>query len=99
MQCSELVSFALCSQCLMIVVWLFLMVPRVCLQFVIVVSRVHTHQHAIDPFERQLAQFWMSTGLLFVDNWVLYRKNIFTSGLSHPARGSPFCSVVEWKSA
>ena len=31
-------------------------------------------EHAIDPFERQLAQFWMSTGLLFVDNWVLYRK-------------------------
>ena len=31
-------------------------------------------EHPIGPFERQLAQFWMSTGLLFVDNWVLYRK-------------------------
>ena len=31
-------------------------------------------EHPIGPFERQLAQFWMSIGLLFIDNWVLYRK-------------------------
>ena len=50
----------LSSQCLMIVVWLFLTVTRVCLQFVIVVFPVHTHyfnqEHAIGPFERQLLQ-------------------------------------------
>ena len=33
----------LSSWCLMIVVWLFLPVPRVCLQFVIVVFPDHTH--------------------------------------------------------
>ena len=33
----------LSSWCLMIVVWLFLMMPRVCLQFVIVVFPDHTH--------------------------------------------------------
>ena len=33
----------LSSWCLVIVVWLFLSVPRVCLQFVIVVFPDHTH--------------------------------------------------------
>ena len=33
----------LSSWCLMIVVWLFLTTPRVCLQFVIVVFPDHTH--------------------------------------------------------
>ena len=33
----------LSSCCLVIVVWLFLTMPRVCLQFVIVVFPVHTH--------------------------------------------------------
>ena len=33
----------LSSWCLVIVVWLFLAVPRVCLQFVIVVFPDHTH--------------------------------------------------------
>ena len=40
----ELVAFLCLSPwCLMIVVWLFLMVPWVCLQFVIVVFPDHTH--------------------------------------------------------
>ena len=38
----ELVDFALSSCCLMIVVWFFLMMPRVCLQFVILVFPDHT---------------------------------------------------------
>ena len=33
----------LSSWCLVIVVWLFLTIPRVCLQFVIVVLPDHTH--------------------------------------------------------
>ena len=40
----ELVAlFGLSSRCLVIVVWLFLAVPWVCLQFVIVVFPDHTH--------------------------------------------------------
>ena len=40
----ELVALlSLSSWCLMIVVWLFLAVPSVCLQFVIVVFPDHTH--------------------------------------------------------
>ena len=40
----ELVALlGLSSWCLIIVVWLFLMVPWVCLQFVIVVFPDHTH--------------------------------------------------------
>ena len=40
----ELVALlSLSSWCLVIVVWLFLAVPRVCLQFVIVVFPDHTH--------------------------------------------------------
>ena len=34
---------SLFSWCLVIVVWLFLAVPRVCLQFVIVIFPEHTH--------------------------------------------------------
>ena len=40
----ELVALpGLSSWCLMIVVWLFLAVPWVCLQFVIVIFPTHTH--------------------------------------------------------
>ena len=40
----ELVALlCLSSWCLVIVVWLFLMMPRICLQFVIVVFPDHTH--------------------------------------------------------
>ena len=40
----ELVAlFRLSSLCLVIVVWLFLVVPWICLQFVIVVFPDHTH--------------------------------------------------------
>ena len=40
----ELVALlSLSSRCLLIVVWLFLAVPWVCLQFVIVVFPDHTH--------------------------------------------------------
>ena len=40
---SWLLYFVLSSWCLVIVVWLFLTMPRVCLQFVIVVFSDHTH--------------------------------------------------------
>ena len=66
----------LSSQCLMIVVWLFLTVPRVCLQFVIVVFSVHTHYFQSRtrdwPIWKAIVTSLMSTGLLFADNWVLY---------------------------
>ena len=40
----ELVALlSLCSWCFMIVVWLFLAMPWVCLQFVIVLFPTHTH--------------------------------------------------------
>ena len=40
----ELVALlSLSSWCLVVVVWLFLAVPRVCLQFLIVVFPGHTH--------------------------------------------------------
>ena len=40
----ELVALlCLSSWCLVIVVWVFLMIPRVCLQFVILVFPDHTH--------------------------------------------------------
>ena len=43
----ELVALlCLSSWCLAIVVWLFLMMPPVCLQFVIVVFPDHTHHFA-----------------------------------------------------
>ena len=43
----ELVALlCLSSLCLMIVVWLFLTMPWVCLQFVIVVFSGHTHTEA-----------------------------------------------------
>ena len=45
----ELVALLnLSSWCLVIVVWLFLAVPRVCLQFVIVVCPDHTHLLFLD---------------------------------------------------
>ena len=44
----ELVALlSLSSRCLVIVVWLFFVVPWVCLQFVIVVFPDHTHALAI----------------------------------------------------
>ena len=41
---------SLSSWCLVTVVWLFLMVPRVCLQFVIVVFPDHTHYFSFMSF-------------------------------------------------
>ena len=42
-----LALLSLSSWCLMMVVWLFLAVPWVCLQFVIVVFPDHTHYYCI----------------------------------------------------
>ena len=50
--------FALSSWCLVIVVWLFLTMPRVCLQFVIVVFPIHTYYfYSADPRVVQLLLF------------------------------------------
>ena len=43
MEKKELVALLCLSLCLAIVVWLFLAVPQVCLQFVIVAFTDHTH--------------------------------------------------------
>ena len=46
----ELVALlSLSCWCLMVVVWLFLALPWVCLQFVIVVFPDHTHVLFLDP--------------------------------------------------
>ena len=71
--CVPSVSWLLCgssSRCHWFVcsLWLWYLV------FILIIFNL---EHPIGPFERQLAQFWMSTGLLFVDNWVLYR-NIYS---------------------
>ena len=42
-KCELVALLCLFSWCLVIVVWLFLEMPRVCLQFVIVVFPDHTH--------------------------------------------------------
>ena len=42
-KCELVALLCLSSWCLVIVVWLFLAMPRVCLQFVIVVFPDHTH--------------------------------------------------------
>ena len=48
----ELIALlSLSSWCLVIVVWLFLAVPWVCLQFVIVVFPDHTHLLFLNAFE------------------------------------------------
>ena len=48
----ELVAlFSLSSWCLVMVVWLFLAVPEVCLQFVIVVFTDHTHLLLLNAFQ------------------------------------------------
>ena len=48
----ELVAlFSLSSGCLVMVVWLFLAVPWVCLQFVIVVFTDHAHLLSINAFQ------------------------------------------------
>ena len=54
----ELVALlSLCSWCLVIVVWLFLAVPWVCLRFVIVVFPGHTHLLFLLIFQKQLFSF------------------------------------------
>ena len=50
----ELIALlSLSSWCLVIVVWLFLAVPWVCLQFVIVVFPDHTHFISVNEFSRK----------------------------------------------
>ena len=52
----ELVALlSLSSWCLVIVVWLFLSVPWVCLQFVIVVYPDHTHYFCKSTNKKNLA--------------------------------------------
>ena len=68
--CVPSVSWLLCgssSRCHRFVCSLWLWY----LAFILIIFNL---EHPIGTFERQLAQFCMSTSLLFVDNWVLYRK-------------------------
>ena len=59
----ELVALlSLSSWCLLMVVWLFLTVPLVCLQFVNVVFPDHTHYFEV-PKSNVLAQFLNSSYL------------------------------------
>ena len=52
----ELIALlSLSSWCLVIVVWLFLAVPWVCLQFVILVFPDHNH-YSRQPFSQNLAE-------------------------------------------
>ena len=76
----ELVSLlSLSSWCLKIVVWLFLAVPWVCLQFVIVVFPDHTHL-LFRSFNKQtwdlnmfsiVGRFWLPLNVKCVTFWWL----------------------------
>ena len=52
---SWLIFFSLSSWCLVIVVWLFLSVPWVCLQFVIVIFSHHTHYFWVSSMRAAMA--------------------------------------------
>ena len=73
----ELVALlSLSSWCLVIVVWLFLAVPRVCLQFVIVVFPVDTHLLFLTLYHKLAASLdkKMQTDMLILDfSKVFYR--------------------------
>ena len=70
----ELVALlSLFSWCLVIVVWLFLMVPWICLHFVIVVFPDHTHlllhaqPYLLDWYEEQHGWPWIPRNALLRD--------------------------------
>ena len=67
--CVPSVSWLLCSS------WCHEFVCSLWLWYLVFILIIFNLEYRIGPFERQLAQFWMSTGLLFIDNcWVPYRK-------------------------
>ena len=75
----ELVALlSLSSWCLVIVVWLFLAVPWVCLQFVIVVFPDHTHL----LFLKILLQEGISEPVFHVSIVYKLKKNIGKSSFS-----------------
>ena len=55
------------SWCLVIAVWLFLKVPRICLQFVIVVLPDHTHLLFVEQTFRETGHYLTETDLMY--NW------------------------------
>ena len=61
----ELVALlCLSSWCLVIVVWLFLMLPRVCLQLVIVVFPDHTHLLFLQTEQTQIRSTLFAYGIM-----------------------------------
>ena len=78
----ELVALlSLSSWCLVIVVWLFLVVPWVCLQFIIVVFPDHTHYLGVFEMAHRflrLVHFIMagSTVALLADCWTCGQENM-----------------------
>ena len=78
----ELIAvLGLSSWCLMIVVWLFLAVPRVCLRFVIVVFPDHTHLLFIIIRHAQKMRYILARGSLCMGNIsrppLLFEKNYY----------------------
>ena len=61
----------LVTLCLVIVVWLFLAVPRVCLQFVIVVFNLITHTYF---FDKMPGLVWILT-VQYVNTWEINGPN------------------------
>ena len=68
--CVPSVSWLLCGSSS----WCHGFVCSLWLWYFVFILIIFNLEHPIGPFERQLAHFWMSTGLLFADNWVLYRN-------------------------
>ena len=70
----ELVALlSLSSWCLVIVVWFFLAVPWLCLQFVIVVFPDHTHLlFLIEIGVNKLGLFWLQTvcKVISIESWL-----------------------------
>ena len=72
----ELVALlCLSSWCLVIVVWLFLMMPQVCLQFVIVVVPDHTHY-----FRTYMSYKYMGCFLFLLMLYILVKNFSFILG-------------------
>ena len=64
---------SLSSWCLVIVKWLFLTVPWVCLQFVIVVFPGHTHSLFLLPVFSRID--YLQTGnYKIMQNWCIHRE-------------------------
>ena len=76
----------LSSWCLVIVVWLFLTMPRVCLQFVIVVFPDHTHLlFMLEGYEElyHIPRIVSSISKAGISQYLFYRDNYKKAILHH----------------